>query len=257
MIRPSLIPAMRRRVRWVDSLHVVAAMACASSAFAQEAAASAPAAEASQVVEIKQVRNPAMMSYRQASDFVSKVTEAGAHRLHALIRVTSSKTHEPMPDLRIVVEGEHTHMPLAVSAAGFVTLPLDPAAYADNADLIANQRKETLDVGIFVVPDLPAADIRYDDLAAAVLAGRSAINGILPWYLRLLGPSLKGVAFCYPDDRHAVALAGLPGARRAATEPEQDVTGNKVFCARFTTAEAAADKGRVLAPDAGWEALFW
>ncbi len=237
----------------------LAALACATSATAQEAAApsASAASDADQVVEVKQVRNPGMMRYRVASDLVSKVGEAGKGHLHAVIRVTAAKTHDPAPDLRVVIDGEHTHLPVGISPNGFVTLPIDPAAYADDADLVSNKPKSALDVGIFVVPDLPATDPHLDDIAAATSVAQSAISAILPWYLRMLSPSIKGVQFCYLDEHQSVAIAGKPDTPRAATEPDKDVMGRQVFCARFTGAEAAAGKGRLLTPAPGWQALFW
>ncbi len=256
MIKFQSMSDTRPPARWAAFL---AALTCATSATAQEAAspAASAASGADQVVEVKQLRNPGMMRYRDASDLVSKVGEAGKGHLHAVIRVTAAKTHDPLPDLRIVIDGEHTHVPVSISPTGFVTLPIDPAAYADNADLVSNKTKAALDVSIFVVPDLPAADIRYDDIGAATAVAQSAIGTILPWYLRMLSPSIKGVQFCYLDEHQAVAIAGQPDAPRAATEPAKDTMGRQVFCARFTGVEASADKGRALTPAPGWQALFW
>ena len=235
-------------------------LAIVSSVHAQDAAApGAPAASMStQVVEVKPaVKNPAMMPYRKAYDLLSKVDEAGAHHLHAVFRVTSPQSHQAVPDLRVAIEGESTHLRVDVLASGLIELPFDQAAYADNADLVANKPKEELDVGFFVVPELPADKIRYVDLAEAVSAAQSAIARIVPWYMRLVMPSIKGVGLCYPDEGHAVSIGEAPDAARAARAPDIDIAGNKVFCAKFSAAEALADKDHVLVPSEGWEAIFW
>ena len=210
-----------------------------------------------QIVEVKQAKNPAMMPYRKAYELLSKVDEVGAHRLRAVFRITSPQSHQALPDLRVAIEGENTHLRVAVSASGLIELPFDQAAYADDADLVANMPKKALDVGFFVVPDLPAGRIRYVDLAESVSAAQTAVARIVPWYMRLLTSSIKGVGLCYPDDGRAVSIEGAPEEVRAAREPDLDAAGNKVFCARFSATEASADKGRVVVPQAGWEAIFW
>jgi len=234
-------------------------LAAVSSVRAQDVAVPAlPGASTStQIVEVKQMKHPAMMPYRKAYDLLSKVDEAGAHRLHAVFRVTSQQSHQAVPDLRIAIEGENTHLRVAVSASGLIELPFDQAAYADDADVVANMPKTALDVGFFVVPELPAGKIRYVDLAESVSAAQSAIARIVPWYMRLLTSSIKGVGLCYPDDGHAVSIEGAPEEARAAREPDLDVAGNKVFCAKFSATEALEDKGHLVVPQAGWEAIFW
>lgn len=215
------------------------------------------ASTSTQIVEVRQLKNPAMMPYRKAYDLLSKVDEAGAHHLRAVFRVTSPQSHEAVPDLHIAIEGENTHLRVTVSASGVIELPFDQAAYADDADIVANMPKAALDVGFFVVPVFPEGKIRYVDLADSVSAAQSAVDRIVPWYMRLLTSSIKGVGLCYPDDGHAVSIEGSPQATRPAREPELDVAGNRVFCARFSAAEALADKGHSVAPQAGWEAIFW
>ena len=233
------------------------ALAVVASARAQDVAVPAPPAASTQVVEVRQAKNPAMMPYRKAYDLLSKVDEAGAHRLRAVFRVTSAKTHQAVPDLRIVIEGETTHLRVPVTASGLVDLPVDAAAFADNADIVANMPKAALDVGFFVVPELPAGGTSYARLAESVSAAQSALARIVPWYARLLMSSIKGVGVCYADDGHAVSIEGAPETARAAREPDVDVAGNKVFCARFPASELSEHADRRVTPEAGWEAIFW
>jgi len=254
-----------RSQAWLADARRLGLAAClapcaASSLHAQEVAAPAAssASAASQVVEVAPtVRNPAMMPYRKACDLLAKVDKAGAHRLHAVFRVTSQASHQAMPDLRVAIEGEKTHLQVPVSSTGLIELPVDPSAYADDADLVANKPKQTLAVDFFVVPELPAGNIRYADLAQSASTAQAAVSQIVPWYLRLLMPSIKGVGLCYPDAGHAVAIEGAAQAMRAADVPADDVAGNKVFCARFPEEETSRDVDRRVVPQDGWEALFW
>jgi hypothetical protein len=232
-------------------------LAAASPARAQDAAAPPLPDGPGQVVEIKQPKNPAMMPYRKAYDLLSKVDEAGAHRLRAVFRVTSPTSHQAVPDLRIAIEGENTHLSVPVSASGLVDLPVDPAALADDADIVANKPKAALAVDFFVVPEIPAGKLTYGQFADSVSAAQSALARIVPWYARLLMSSVKGVGLCYPDDAHAVSIEEAPETARAAREPDLDAAGNKVFCARFSASEALEHKDRVVVPEAGWVAIFW
>jgi hypothetical protein len=235
-------------------------LAAVSYAHAQ-GAAEPEAPEASIPVQVVEVRlatkNPAMMPYRKAYDLLAKVDPAGTHRLHAVFRVTSPRSHQAVPDLRVAIEGENTHLRVNIAESGLIELPFDQAAYADDADLVANKPKEALDVGFFVVPELPSGTIRYADLAESVSAARAAIARIVPWYIRWVTPTIQGIGLCYPDDGHRVSIDGVPDAARPAREPDLDVAGNKVFCARFSAAEALTDKDRVLVAPDGWEAIFW
>lgn len=166
-------------------------LTAATSLHAQDVAtpAAREASDAIQVVEVKPTRSLAVMPYRNAYDLSSKVEQAGAHRLHAVFRVTSPQSHQAVPGLRVVIEGENTYTPVDVSASG------------------------------------------------------------------MMMPSIKGVGLCYPDGERRVSIDGAPD--RAARDPDVNVAGNKVFCARFSAAEASEDRDRVLSPADGWEAVFW
>jgi len=224
---------------------------------AQDTVAPTPPGASTQVVEVKQVKNPAMMPYRQAYDLLSKVNDGRAHHLNTIFRVTSPQSHVAISGLSIEIVGENTHLKVPVSASGLVDLPVNLAAVTDDADIIANKPKTDLEVHFFIVPDLPAGRISYAELADSVLAARSALGRVVPWYARLLMSSINGIGLCYPEDGHKVSIEGTPEKTRAAREPVQNAVGNKVFCAKFSASEALAQRTGVAAPDLGWEAVFW
>ena len=157
---------------------------------AQTSSIETPSTEA---VEVKGLKNPALMPYRKAYDLAAGVEQAGGSHARLAIRVTSAESHQPMPDLNLRIVGENTDARVPVSPDGHVDLPLDKAFYADNADIVANKPAKTLKVDIHVVPQLPASEIRFSDLAEATSAGQSALAQILPWYVRAVMPALHGV----------------------------------------------------------------
>lgn len=212
----------------------------------------------SQVVEVHSLKNPALMPYRKAYDMIAGVDDVAAHRVRLLIRVTSSESEAPMPDLGIRLVGEHTHAQVPVSSAGVVDLPLDRAAYDDAADIVTNKAMKSLKVTVFVRPRIEPGEVRYADVVDASEAGRAAIARIVPWYLRLLVPAVHGVALCYPAPGQAVAIKGREEAPRAAAQEDRDeVDGHPIFCARFSAKEKGFGRETVLLPDDGWQARFW
>jgi len=208
-----------------------------------------------QGVEVKGVKDPALMPYRKAYDLVNGAGQSGGRLVQFLIRVTSSESHEPMADLSLRLVGENTDARVPISPAGFVDLPMNKAFYADNADIVAN--KKSLNVDVTVVPRLPATEIRFADLIEATSAGQAAIARLVPWYVRLVMPSLHGVSLCYSAAGQGVSLGGEEQAPRMASEIIIDPNRVQVFCAKFSVKEAASSPQTLLKPPEGWQALYW
>ncbi len=221
---------------------------------AQTPTIEAPPTEA---VEVKGLKNPALMPYRKAYDLAAGVQQAGGSHARLAIRVTSAESHQPMPDLSLRIVGENTDARVPVSPDGHVDLPLDKAFYDDKADIVANKLAKALKVDIHVVPRLPAGEIRFADLAQATSAGQAALAQIVPWYVRTLMPSLHGVGLCYPGQGQEVTFGEDKPATRAASEVDTDPDEVKVFCARFASEELAANPRALLKAPQGWEALYW
>ena len=233
-------------------------LACSLSAtgiaHAQAPATDAPPAES---VEVKGLKNPALMPYRKAYDLAAGVEQAGSGHARLSIRVTSNESHQPLPDLSLRIVGENTDARVPVSPDGHVDLPLDKAFYDDKADIVANKPAKALNVDIHVVPRLPAGEIHFSDLADATSAGQAALAQIVPWYVRALTPSLHGIGLCYPSQGHEVTVGQDKPVARAASEVDTDPDQVKVFCARFSSEELAADPRALLSAPPGWEAVYW
>jgi hypothetical protein len=210
-----------------------------------------------QGVEVKGTKDPALLPYRKAYDLITGVAQAGGRHVELLIRVTSTESHQPMPDLSLHVVGENTDARVPISPAGFIDLPMNEAFYADNDDIVANKPKKTLAVDINVVPRLPSGEIRFADLIESTSAGQAALASVVPWYVRVVMPSLQGVSICYPAAGQEVALGGEEPTTRTASEIKTDPNGVKVFCAKFSVKEAASSPQTLLKLTEGWEALYW
>lgn len=208
-----------------------------------------------QTVQVSGVRDPAIMPYREYHELMLALRNATQDHVAFQIRVTSSKTKQPLEGLEIVLRGPNTDEKLAISPTGFVTVPLNQAAYDDHAEFISNKKKGAIRVELFLVPRLPAP-IRYADMQAAIKAANAARKELFPWYLRLLIPSVQGVGLCYPTREQAVAVHGAGEQLRQALVEDTDTMGAKVYCAAFSGNEARLDATSVIAPADGWSALF-
>ena len=219
-------------------------------------AQSPPADEEVQNVQIKGVKDPAILPYKKAYDVMSKIRNAGSDHVQIIFRVTSHESHQPIKDLSIYIQGSKTYETLDISPSGYFSIPMDKEAYDDNADFISNAKKGSLEVGMFLVPNLPKDKINYADIVAVVKDAKLARAEIVPWYWRIVMPTINGIGLCYPDDRQTVLIQGARGElRRPATNSDKSLDGD-VFCANFTARERELALEDVVAPPAGWQPVF-
>jgi hypothetical protein len=186
------------------------------------------------------------------------VADSSHGRVLFLIKVTSEKTHAPFTDLEIALQGDNTFEKLAISPEGFLTVPLSQAAYDDHADFLTNKKKGTLRVEFFLVPALGGEHFSYADVSSSIDSARAVLARILPWYVRLLIPSIKQVGICYPDKTQVVSISGSTEAARAASAEETDpVTEAKVYCAKFSLSERTMTPDSHIAPAGGWVPVYF
>ncbi|NRR29268.1 hypothetical protein HSX11_03620 [Oxalobacteraceae bacterium] len=225
---------------------------------AQDAAPAAPAIPAEPVpsIQVTGVRDPAILPYKTAYDFLSKVRSASEDHVQLQIRVLSSKSKEPLPGLDISLVGEHTFEKLKISPDGFITVPMSREALVDNAEFVTNQKKGALQVHFFLVPKLPPDNIKYADVVRTIKAAQAARVVIFPWYMRILIPSINGIGLCYADPAQAVTIRDNTETLRAANTEDTGILGRKVYCASFNEKEKNIDQASLIIPAAGWETMF-
>lgn len=234
-----------------------AALSLAAPAWCQTPEAEPEPAAPVQSVLVSGVRDPAIMPYKQAYELLNKIAAVSNGHVQVLIKVTSSASRQPLPDLEVSLRGEKTFEKLSISPSGFLTVPLNRDAYDDKAEFLTNKKKGSLHVDIYLAPKLSAEALSYGEIVDAIEAGRSALAQLVPWYVRLVMPSIKEVSICYPDNKQAVAVSNSAEAVRFAHSEETSVmTHAKLFCAHFSSTERAIRRDSILTPASGWEALF-
>ncbi|WP_332877966.1 hypothetical protein [Massilia sp. S19_KUP03_FR1] len=210
-----------------------------------------------QSVQITGVRDPAIMPYQTAYEILNKVSSVSNGRVQLLIKVTSATTHAPIPDLDISLRGETTFEKLTISPSGFITVPLSQDIYNDRAEFLTNKKKGSLSVAFYLVPKLSGENLSYGEIVDGIQAARHALAQIIPWYLRLLSPSITGVGICYPDNHQTVLVSKSKEAVRPATTEETNIATNaKVFCANFSSTERSIARDSIISPASGWDPIF-
>lgn len=242
-------------------LQFLAIAAAAPIVYAQETAPAAALADteevATQVIQVKGVRDPAMLPYETAFDMLTKIDKVSNGNMEMVIRVTSAHTGRPMPDLEVTLQGNTNTEMLALSPNGLLTVPLSRTRLDDKAVFLTNKKKGSLKVEYFFVPRLAAESFNFGDVAASIAAAQRARKEVVPWYLRLFIPAVKEVRFCYPGNREAITITGASTTTRPATaEQESMLTKETVYCAAVNEDEAAAAPRSIVTPAAGWTALF-
>lgn len=220
----------------------------------QETATSAP--EDIPSIQVTGIRDPLSIPYAMAYELLTEIAKTSDNRVHLNFRVTSSKTHQPIPQLEINLQGEHTQEKVAISPDGFLTIPLSQAAHDDKAELIANVKKGNLVIEGFLTPDLGKGNPRYADMVDIIKLAKRVRGQMLPWYLRLVTPTVGGIGICYADKTQVIAVEGSSTAPRAATLPDTDPLNQKVYCAAYKEREPALSADAVLLAPPGWQALF-
>jgi len=207
-------------------------------------------------VQVKGVRDPAMLPYKKAYDYVAKIRDVSGDRVRMIFRITSRETHAPIENLSISIQGSKTYETLDISPSGYFSIPTDRDAYEDDADFISNAKKGSLALNVYIVPNLPKDGIKYADIVETVKGARRARTELLPWYLRMIAPTIGGIGLCYSDNAQTVVVQGANGEiRRAATNGDKRLDAD-VHCANFSAKETELVLQDIVAPPAGWQPIF-
>jgi hypothetical protein len=229
---------------------LIAALLAAPLACAQEEA-TIPS------VVVNGVRDPAMMPYEEAYKSLTKIGKVGDGKMDLAIRIVSAQNMQPMPDLEISLQGENNYEKLVISPDGFLTVPLSQERVDDKAVFLTNKKKGSVKTLFFFVPRLPAQQVRYADIAASIAAAKRARAHFVPWYGRLLVPTIETVSICYPDDKQVITITNGGSVTRAANAEKKSVLNKEtVYCAAFGRREAEAAGASVLTLAPGWTPFF-
>ncbi len=225
--------------------------AASSPLFARE-----PDAEGVDRVEVTGIKDPAIIAYKRAYELGTRVREAGHGRVELQVRLTSTTDDRPIPGLTVHVVGDTVDVAAPVSTAGFLAIPLDERAYREGADFIVNQRKGAIRMRVFLLQKLPEGPLTYDDVTETVRLARAARADVLPWYLRIITPTINGVGLCFDTAGRAVTIEGADVPRRDANSEETDDAGVKVWCANFKPGEKTVPPDARLVADQTFRPIF-
>lgn len=219
----------------------------------------APAADAPpQTIEVVGVKDPAIMPYAQAYDILSKVNAVVGERVQVQFRITSTKTAAPIPGLTLAIRSTSVDQPLDVAADGTLMIPLNPVAYTEKAEFITNQRKGTLQFDISLRPRLAGDEIAYQTVKEGIALAREAVAQLLPWYLRMVMPSVRRIGVCYPEPGHQVTVRNQLGETHSLHADNQKETDldKPLHCLLLSANESAMADGDMLLPEPGWRAIY-
>lgn len=209
-------------------------------------------------VEVRHIKNPGLMPYRGAYDTIGRVQAAADGKVEFRLRILSSSNHEPVPDLEVRLTGSRDFGAVKIEPDGTLDFPMNEDAAKDDADLISNQKKSALEIRATFVPIFkPDAPLTYADIQAAIAAARRVRNEILPWYWRLITPTIGAVSVCYPKRGEVVKLRSDAAEFTRVAESETDGYHDaKVYCANFTASEKSMSAGTVISGPQPWETHF-
>lgn len=238
-----------------SSLRAVVVLLAVALPFAAALAQTAPVVE-SEAVVVTGTRDPAIVPYKKAFELGTLVRSSSDDRVDLQVRLTSTRDDQPIPGLTVSVVGSKSYGQAAITPAGFFSIPLDREAYDDSADFIVNQKAGSVRMRVFLVPKLSGDRLTYADIVQTVQRARAARASILPWYLRLITPTVNGVGLCFDEPGHAIVVASSETTRRAADRVESDDAGTKVLCANFTATEADMAQTTTLSADRPFKPIF-
>lgn len=217
------------------------------------ATASQPAETTAPAIEVKALRDPAIMPYKQAYEMLTGIQKATQDKVKVIIRVLASGTRQQIPDLQIRLESDENRWPVPVSDKGIIDVPVIAKAYTEGAEFVTNQKKGSLGADLTLVPVLPQDGFSAAQLRDSLDAGRTALRELVPWYYRIFISNPKGVAVCYDNPQQQIVLRGQQERIVAANEEMKNPYGSKWFCGKFTAREL--DNEQIL-PATGYRVLY-
>ncbi len=228
--------------------------ACALAQAASPAsAASGPDASGDPVrVEITAVREPLEYPYERAYNAALKVQEASHGNTDLVISIIEE--HPAGTPLRVSLQYGETVEMLEVDRSNAFRLTPNRKALDDNAILVTNRRRAGLSVQAGLRPHVEAgATLTRADINRLVEGGQAARKSLLPWYARIVVPTVSGVRLCSLTAGASFALRGAGGADQVlATKDDKDLYDRPAHCVDLDVTDDAqeASMSVVMPPDA-------
>ena len=238
-------PAQFSHLAFPILLALTARAACAADA--PDAAASMSAAEGAESVSVTVtgIKSPLEVPYQRAYEATRQVA-AASNGLADLVFKLRDKDPIATP-IHVSVEYGDIDTPIPLDASnGFVLVPDDTAA-AEHASLVVNRQSHSVSVQVDLRPHAPASPPTLAQSRKMVEAGRAARATLLPWYARIVTPTIQAVRVCSHEQGAAFGLRAADGSEEAlASIDATDVYGRSATCTDIPTATDAGRETAVL-----------
>ncbi|MEY4730031.1 MAG: hypothetical protein RL020_1189 [Pseudomonadota bacterium] len=162
-------------------------------------------------IEVKGLRDPGMMPYKEAYAYLQKINANPHDKIAVRMRVVPVDKNLSLRDIKITLQGDKTSRVIPIADDGLIEVPLEKALIEDNAEFISNQKKNSLQVHVNVDVLLPSnGALRYRYLSDALNQARDSVKSIVPWYVRWLVPNswnAVDIEFAEPGKATAAIMA--------------------------------------------------
>lgn len=218
---------------------VLAAMALFDGAAAAQAtdaqtptqAASEPAAETAQRIEVTAERSTLLYPYKRAYETTKKVLETGKGDVALQFRFVPTEPTLRVDDIKLKLEYEGGEERISVDAMGsFQIVPNDVAAKSD-AHFVINKRRDDYKVAVDIAPNVPPRPTTVSELRRVVDNGLMVRKSLLPWYARAVMPTVGGIRICAASTGQPVSVQA-PGQQPVVVPyaPSKDSPPGKPHC---------------------------
>lgn len=169
-------------------------------------------------IEVKGMRSPDMMPYKDAYEYLRKLNEKPHDKIAVRMRIVPQDKKVALSDIKITLQGDKTDRSIPIAADGLIEVPFEKVLLDDNAEFITNQKKDSIAVHVSIEVLPPAnGPLRYRYLSEALTQARDSVKQMVPWYVRWL----------VPNSWNAVELEFADGAIGSATV--MAANGKQVF----------------------------
>lgn len=169
-------------------------------------------------IEVKGMRSPDMMPYKDAYEYLQKLNEKPHDKIAVRMRIVPQNKKLALSDIKITLQGDKTNRSIPIAADGLIEVPFEKALLDDNAEFMTNQKKDSIAVHMTIDVLSPVNGLlRYRYLSEALTQARDSVKQMIPWYARWL----------VPNSWNAVEIEFAEGAKGSATVAA--ASGKQVF----------------------------
>lgn len=186
-----------------------------------------------QQVNIVALKSPLEFPYQRAYEATQKVLKA-SDGLTDLVFKLHDKSSDSTRKLRLTLEYGESVIDIPLDEQYSFTLMPDAEVAAKPATLVINRRSQDVAVEVDIRPKVQAERITVADIDQLIRAGRTARATLLPWYARLITPTINSVRVCSTHPTAQFALRDDSGGEsplRSKSAP--DLYGHPASCVDF------------------------